>query len=192
MPNGPDTLAKLIDQIVAQVQSDEVQLGDLVESIGQASFTALLLMPAIILVTPLSGIPLFSSVIGILIFLVATQMLFRRKHLWLPRWILHRTASAQRVKAALARIRPAMVWLDRHTAERLTVLVHRPIIFIPQILCAASGLVMPLFELVPFSSTLLGLAVALLSLGMLARDGWFILLGFMPYGTLAFLLASAN
>jgi len=192
MLDGPYTLAKLIDEIVAQVPNDGVQVGDLIEAVGQAGFTALLLIFSIIIVTPLSGIPLFSSVMGIIIFLVATQALFRRQHLWLPRWILRRGASTERVKTALAHVRPAMAWLDRHTAERLTIFVHRPVIFVPQILCAASGLVMPLFELVPFSSTLLGLSVALLSLGMLARDGCFILLGFVPYGALAFLIVWVN
>jgi len=192
MQDRPDTLAKLMDDISAQVQSDEVQLGSLVEAIGQASFTTLLLMPSVALVTPLSGIPLFSSLMGILIFLVSIQMLLRREHLWLPKWILRRKASGARVRAALDRIRPVMVWLDRHTCERLTIFMRRPPIYIPQILCAASGLVMPLFELVPFSSSLIGMAITLLSLGMLARDGLFILLGFVPYGALAFLIFSAS
>jgi hypothetical protein len=61
------------------------------------------------------------------------------------------------------------------------VFVHRPLIFIPQTFCVLSGLMMPFLEFVPFSSSLVGAAVALLAFGMLARDGLFVMLGLALY-----------
>jgi len=40
---------------------------------------------------------------------------------------------------------------------------------------------MPFSEFVPFSSSLIGGAVALLAFGMLARDGLFVILGLAVY-----------
>jgi len=40
---------------------------------------------------------------------------------------------------------------------------------------------MPFLEFVPFSSSLIGSAVALLAFGMLARDGLFVIFGLTVY-----------
>ena len=50
---------------------------------------------------------------------------------------------------------------------------------------------MPLLEFVPFSSSIMGVGVALLALGILTRDGIVILLGLVPYGVVGWLITSA-
>ncbi len=170
-----------MDRVIEATHKEQVDINDLVQSIGHASFSPLLLFPAIAVATPLSGIPLFSTLMGVLIFLVAVQMLLRRDQLWLPQWLLRRKTNSSRVRSVFQRLRPALVWLDTHTYARLTSFVHRPFIFISQILCVLSGLMMPLLEFVPFSSSLVGGAVALLAFGMLARDGLFVMLGLTVY-----------
>lgn len=174
-------LVNIVDRIVATTEREQVAVDDLVQAVGHASFTPVLLIPALAVVSPLSGIPLFSATMGMLIFLVSVQMLLRRDRLWLPEWLLRRKTGSARVRSVFLRLRPAMAWLDAHTYARLTAFVHRPLIFIPQMFCVLSGLVMPFLEFVPFSSSLVGGAVALLAFGMLARDGLFVLLGLALY-----------
>jgi hypothetical protein len=77
--------------------------------------------------------------------------------------------------------RPAE-WVDRHTGKRLTMLVRPPMDRLIYLACALCGAAMPLLELVPFSSSLLGAAVVLLSLTVLARDGLLALAGFLVIG----------
>nr|WP_256327092.1 exopolysaccharide biosynthesis protein [Roseicitreum antarcticum] len=170
-----------VNRILAATDKEQVSVEDLVQAIGHASFTPVLLIPAIAVASPLSGIPMFSALMGILIFLVSLQMLLRRDRLWLPKWLLNRKTSSARVRLVFERLRPAMTWLDAHTYARLTAFVHRPLIFIPQTLCVLSGLIMPFLEFVPFSSSLVGGAVALLAFGMFARDGLFVMLGLALY-----------
>lgn len=189
MLKGQRSLTRIIDQIMALTDEDRVSLDRLIDVIGHASFTPLLLIPAVAVATPLSGIPLFSTTMGFLIFLVSIQMLLRRDHLWFPQWLLKRDADSERVKTTFERIRPVMRWLDKHTHRRLSYLVHRPLIFIPQILCVLTGVAMPFLEFVPFSSSLAGVAVALLAFGMFARDGLFIVLGIAPYAGLLWLIS---
>lgn len=174
-------LTTVLDRVVAATHKDEVDIDDLVQAIGHAGFTPVLLLPALAVATPLSGIPLFSTLMGMLIFLVALQMLLRRDQLWLPQWLLRRKTNGARVRSAFEWVRPAVTWLDAHTYARLTAFVHRPLIFIPQIMCVISGLAMPFLEFVPFSSSLVGGAVALLAFGMLARDGLFVMFGLSLY-----------
>ncbi len=185
----PASLPEIIDRVLAAAQAETTDIRTILQSFGRASFTPALLLPAMAVATPLSGIPLFSSLMGILIALVAAQMLARRRHLWLPNWILSRQIKGHVLGQAFARIRPVAVWIDRRTAQRFRIFFHRPLIFVPQLICLISGLIMPFLEFVPFSSSVVGVGVAVLTLGMLARDGVVILIGLLPYGVLAWLVA---
>lgn len=174
-------LVGIVDRIIETAHQEDVTVDDIVHAFGRASFAPVLLIPAIAVVSPLSGIPLFSSFMGLLIFLISVQMLLRREQLWLPGWLLRRRTNSARVRTVFLKLRPMCVWLDAHTYSRLVAFVHRPLIFIPQTLCVISGLVMPFLEFVPFSASFVGAAVTLLAFGMLARDGLFVMLGVTLY-----------
>ncbi len=188
MPSRTANLTSVLDQIEHAEGSPRITVGEVVELTGQVSFAPLLIVPAIALVTPLSGIPLFSSAMGIIIFLVSVQMLFRREKLWLPKWILDLKAPRPRVHAMFRWIHPFVDWLDRRTHSRLTLLTHRPFVFVPQCLCVLSGMVLPMMELIPFSSSLMGLSVALLGIGIFTRDGILLMLALIPYALIAALV----
>ncbi|WP_224816892.1 exopolysaccharide biosynthesis protein [Hasllibacter sp. MH4015] len=184
----PASLPEIIDRVLDAARDEVTDIRTILQSFGRASFTPVLLLPAIAVATPLSGIPLFSSVMGIFIALVSAQMLARRRHLWLPDWILARQITGKRLKAAFTRLRPIAVWIDARTAQRFRIVSHRPLIFIPQLVCLVSGLMMPALEFVPFSSSVVGIGVAILALGMLSRDGVVIVLGLVPYAGVAWLI----
>jgi len=185
---APASLPEIIDRVIATAEAEVVDLEAMIAAFGRASFTPILLLPALAVATPLSGIPLFSSLMGIMIALVSFQMLLRRRSLWLPQWVLRRQVKGDLVRRAFARIRPVTVWIDRHTAERFGAFVSVPFVFVPQALCFVSGLIMPLLEFVPFSSSTLGVGISLLALGMLTRDGVLTLIGLLPYGGVAWLV----
>jgi len=180
--NGSDlrSLSAIIDRAMDEARRDQVAVGDIVEAFGSASFVPLLLVPAVAVVTPLSGIPAFSSLCGIAIFLISVQWLIGRECVWLPQWIMRRDLSGDRVGKALTNIRPWAARLDRHTRKRLSFLFRRPFRVLPQLSCTLFGAMMPFLELVPFSSSLLGAAVTLLALSMLTRDGLYALIALLP------------
>ncbi len=161
----------VLDRACTAMEEDEVTVDRLVGSLGRASFQPLLMLPALAVVTPLSGIPLFSSACGLMIFLVAAQMLAGRSHVHVPRWLGRRTVRPGRLRSAFEKLQTAAQWIDRHSAPRMQILVRPPFSKISQAFCALAGLTMPLLEFVPLTSSLLGAVVALLSVSMLARDG---------------------
>jgi len=175
------SLMAILETIENAQGEAKITVGEIVELIGRVSFAPLLVVPAVALVSPLSGIPLFSTTMGIIIFLVAIQMMLKRKSLWLPGWVLRMRASRQFVRSAFEKSHSFVRWLDRRTETRLTILAHEPLVFFPQLLCVLSGLILPFMELVPFSSSMIGMAVALLGIGIFARDGAFIMIAMLPY-----------
>lgn len=188
-----ESLSGYVETVVYTADKESVSVGEIVEAEQNVSLLPLLMLPAVALVSPLSGIPLFSTAMGIMIFLVSLQMVAGRRAVWLPRWIRNLWANGDHVKNAFNWVKPLTRWLDEHTNARLRALSRMPFVLVPQVLCLFSGLIIPFLELVPFSSSLIGLGVTLLALGMLARDGVILLLASIPYaaaGWIIFTIAS--
>ncbi len=154
-----------------------VSLGHVATVFGATAYVPVLIVPALIVFSPLSGIPFLPSIFGLMIALVALQMIIGKRSLWLPTWIMRREVSADQLQKALNWLKPAASWLDRTAKRRFLVLTAQPLVLIPQLACVFCGLIMPFLELVPFSSSLLAAAVICFSVSFLARDGVFVVIG---------------
>ncbi|QBX33316.1 exopolysaccharide biosynthesis protein [Paracoccus liaowanqingii] len=179
------TITAMTDRVREAASDETISVAQITAALGRDSLPPNLMIPALAVVSPLSGVPLFSSVCGLLIALISAQMLLGRDHVWLPGFLMRRKLGAARVRGALDWMRRPAGFLDRITAERLTVLVRRPMRWITQALCLCCGLLMPFLELIPFTSSMMGVVVSLLAFGMLARDGLFTALGLLAIGGLA-------
>lgn len=179
--DGAVSVAHPVRDVVARLDEmsgdEHVPMHALICAFGQTSFVPALMVPALLVVSPLSGIPFFSSLCGITIALIAVQMLWRRDHLSLPGFVMRRQVPGKRLHAAMHRIEWIADWLDRHSRERFTSLISRNGRTVPQVLCLLSGASMPFLEIMPFSSSILGAAVLCFALGLLAHDGLFVLIG---------------
>lgn len=171
------TIQELLEAAGDASDGDRTTVGQIVESLGENSLTPNLIFVALAVVSPLSGIPLFSSICGITIALISMQMLVGRDHLWLPSFVMARQIDSGKLDRALQALRRPAGWLDRITRPRLRLLVRGPVRKLTQALCMICGMTMPFLEVVPFTSTLLGAVVSLLAFGTLARDGLFTVLG---------------
>jgi hypothetical protein len=175
------SMTEVLDRAIAAAAREDVCVGHLAEAFGRAGFLPVMMLPAAAVVSPLSGIPLFSSICGITIFLIAVQLLFGRNCIWLPRWLKQRHISGPRLQKGLARIKPFAGWLDSHAHSRLGFLFRVPLWFLLPVTCAFAGVCMPFLELLPFTSSFLGMTVLLISLAMLTRDGLWVLVAMVPF-----------
>jgi hypothetical protein len=75
------------------------------------------------------------------------------------------------------------------TRPRLEILVKPPFSIIPEMLCMLCGLLMPVLELVPLSSSILATAVTFFAVALIVRDGLVALIGILIFtGAMATLL----
>lgn len=174
--NG-NPVGDILNRLRSMQDAPQITLGDLLRGFGAASFVPALMVPALIVVSPLSGIFFLPTLCGLTMALIAAQMLIGRAHLWLPGVILARGLSGDRIRRMVARLEGWGRWVDRHTRPRLTVLVRWPLSLLAPAGCVISGLSMPFLELVPFSSSILGAAIVCFSVSILSRDGVFVLAG---------------
>ncbi|MEQ8255473.1 MULTISPECIES: exopolysaccharide biosynthesis protein [Roseovarius] len=177
----PETSSKpitaIIDRLEDTTDRDQVTLRCMIEAFGKSSFTTAMCVPALLVASPLSGIPLFSSACGLLIASIAAQMLVGRDHLWLPAFVMNRSIGNGKMLAALRRLHRIGERIDAITRPRLRPLMTRPFRKLYQALCVLCGVLMVFLEIVPFSSSVLGMATIFFATAIIVRDGVLACLG---------------
>jgi hypothetical protein len=179
----------ILDRMRAAMTHPSVTVETLVRAMDPAVQPVLLLLPALVLVSPLSGIPGLSSLGGLTIALVALQILLGRPAIWFPAFVLRRHLSADRLLRALDRLdRPAR-FIDRRSVARAGWFFAFPGRPLALVTCAVCGLTMPFLELVPFSATTLAMVVTILAAALLVRDGLLAALGLSGFALAILILA---
>ncbi len=191
MDESPQNLEQLLKHVDGLAEGQEqVSMRTVVDSIGRRSFGPLLLIMGVVLFSPLSGIPGMAIFAGIFVMLIALQMLFGRSNFWLPAFILDRSVPRDRLEKAINWVLPTARRIDRLIKPRLNFMLHPSSTFLIAGLCVAVAAGLPFLELVPFSSSIVGLALAILGLALVARDGLLVLIAVCLIVTAAGLLLS--
>ena len=185
----PESIEDVLDCVEEAGDGEKrVAVSDIVARIGDEAFPPLMLVPALVIVSPLSIIFGAATFCAAIIALIAFQMAIGRQRLWLPAFILDRTLSHRKLDRAVHWLsRPAHA-VDKLTRNRLSVLVEAPLDRVWAALCLLLSLVIPFFELVPMSATIIASAIALFALAMLAKDGILALLGLAILGGACWLM----
>lgn len=172
-------LTEVVDHLDDVATQETVRVSDILSDFGSASFAAVLLILSVILVSPLSGVPLLSTTVGLCIATVAAQGAVGRQKLWLPDRLLRSQFSTQKMSSGMGRLQQLAHWIDRRTARRLAPLVGGAGARILYGVSALFGLILPALELVPFSSSLIGAGIALVATGLLVKDGLIAMIGLL-------------
>ena len=188
-PDHP--LTDIVDRMADTAQGERVTVGQTLEAFGRRSYLPLLIVPSLAVMSPLSGVPLMSSLCGVVIAIISAQMIFPGLgSLWIPDVVARRNVSGRRARAAIAKLWKVARWLDGRAHARLSWLIEPPGRTVLEVVCLLCGLAMPFLELIPFSSSIAGSAVLLISAGLLTRDGLFALAGLIVPSVFGILLAA--
>jgi hypothetical protein len=187
-PKSPNPIQNIVHRVRQVSGGPSVTVGDIVRAMDPSIQPILLLLPALILVSPLSGIPGLSSLGGLTIALVAAQILWGRSDIWLPDFVLRRHLPAARLARSLDRIERFAAFIDRRSNARAEWLLAFPVRQLALATCISCGVAMPFLELVPFSATTLAVVVSILAAGLLVRDGVLVAIGLSGFGFAIFLI----
>lgn len=172
------TLAAALHRTAAGLTGETITLRLLMERVGEQGlllFCGLLALPFLI---PVS-IPGISTAFGVVIILIGVGVTLNRVP-WLPRRLMERPLTRERLLAALEKGASAFARLERWIKPRLPALTDSLVINRLNGLALIAGGVLLLvpFGFVPLSNTIPAVAVLCLVLGMAQRDGVFILAGY--------------
>ncbi len=181
-------LSDVLDALQDSIEGDHVTVEHVMHKLGNKSFAALILVFSLVSASPASAIPGITAIVGLIVALLAAQMIAGRRCPWLPGFIRHRRLAAGKVCKGIAWLRKPVHFVERFLGERLTFWLHRPWLWVPLVMVLVLGLCMPFMEVVPTSGSLASAVIALFAAGLMTRDGALVLLSFgmlLVLGTVA-------
>jgi hypothetical protein len=155
---------------------------DMLDRVGERSFGAALLVPSLILVSPLSIIPLMPTIGGLVILTISIQAFFGRDHLWLPKVLASRQLSGPQLKRAVNYLRKPAAWLDRKSRHRLRFLSAPPMDRIALLAVMVVAATWPFLEILPMFTSISAGGVALIAFALMVRDGFVLIGGYTVLG----------
>ena len=165
-------LSDLLQALAQREGAARVSIQDLLHALGDRALGALIFLFAFPNVLPLP--PGTSFILGApLVFLVGQLMLSLPP--WLPHFIGKRSMARQDFAALVTRIVPWLVRAEKLLRPRLQVLTSE---VMERVIGAVSLLLAVLLVLpIPFGNMLPALAISCMALGLLERDGVWVVLG---------------
>ena len=181
-------VSDILSDLVNAAAGDRVPVGTFVDALGERAFGLLQLVFSLPNAVGLGAVPGLSSVFGVPQMFLATQMIIGLQHPWLPDWLRHRSVARQDLQTLLVRAMPHLVRVERVLRPRLLALSSPLAERLLGLLFLVLAITVSLP--IPFGNQPPAIAMALLSLGLIERDGVYILIGLLA-AALAIAIAAA-
>jgi hypothetical protein len=171
-PTGKAALSDVLQALAHDESRDRISVSDLLAALGDRALAALLFVFAVPNVLPVP--PGTSSLLGAPLVFLAAQLAFGLRP-WLPSVIASRSMSRSDFATLVRRIGPWLGRAERLLRPRAVLLALPPMEYLVGLVCLLLSVVLVLP--VPLGNMLPALAISLLALGVLERDGLWILAG---------------
>jgi len=172
-------LSAALREVTASLPPETVSLRALLKLVGEQGLLLMCSLLSVPFLIPVS-IPGVKTVFGLAIILLSVAVTLNSVP-WLPRRLLDRPLPTGALRQAFLAQAQLVTRLERFVRPRWTILTASPAINLVHglALVLAGVLLMSPLGLLPFSNTLPAIAVLLLSLGLLERDGVVIAAGYL-------------
>lgn len=183
----PPRLSEILTTLARDESRERISVHDMVETMRARAFGALLLIFAFpnILPTP----PGTAGILGLPLLFLSAQMMLGLDP-WLPGFIARRSMARSTFQTLVERITPWLSRAERLLRARMELLAHPRAQRLLGALCliVSVALVLP----VPFANLVPSVALCIIGLGVLERDGLWIVLGVLAaFGSLAYVAGLA-
>ena len=171
---GADRLSAILTAIASAQDNDRISVGDLLEALKRRALGALMFIFAVPTALPMP--PGVSAVLGAPLLFLTVQLMLGMQP-WLPRIITERSLSRVDFEKVVKTVAPWLARAEGIMRPRLTFLAHRPFVYLVGLVCLLMAIV--LFLPIPLGNMLPSVAICIMALGLLERDGVWICIGLM-------------
>ncbi len=172
-PRAQTRTSDLLIQLANASDSEEISVGELLEALSDRAFGIVMLVLALPCSVPF--IYVIPQVVSVPMLLIALQISAGRHTLWMPEKLKARTFPRSAFKSLAARAQKYLGWAEAISAPRLTFLTKGGAerIFGLFMIVFAISIALPF----PLTNTTPGIAVVIMSVGFIERDGLMVLVG---------------
>lgn len=183
----PDSLSEVFQRLVDPARGQKISLREILDELGERGYGALIVLLCLPNFLPFS-VPGFSALTGLPIAFFCLLLLLGVKKPWLPAALMDRSVDRSSYASVVTRFVPWLVKMEGWVKPRLPALTSTAgervigLVGIPVAILLAAP--------IPFGNPPPAIALALLALGVLERDGRCVMLGYAA-SALAFGLVGA-
>ena len=187
-------LEGILDRAREAAGGDQVDLKDLVQAFGDRAFGPVMILCSLFLMTPIGMIPGLPAAFGLVVIIFALQLLFRRKYPWMPEILRKVEISDSALEKTQKKVSPILRKIDSFIHPRLPWVTSGPMQILTALLAIVLSITLVPLGVVPFGVVAPAFIIGLLGLGITARDGVLIIIGFVlslgvAYGVTNLILA---
>ena len=169
VPEGVEEVLGQLDDLTTK--SGKVCISDVLDDFGGRSFGPFIMLPALLELTPVGGIPGVPTFLAALIALVTVQLLIGKEHIWMPGLLQNRAVESKKLHKGIGKLRGVAHWLDEHSHGRLKPMAQGVWVKIAALVVILLCMTVPPLEVLPFASSGPMLAIAAIGLALTVRDG---------------------
>jgi hypothetical protein len=170
----PTRTSTLLRDFAATVTTERITIGEIVAALGDRGLGVLIAIFAIPNMLP-SAVPLGNTAVGIFPLIFAVHLAFGFDRLMLPAFVANRSITTGTFKALVPRVADVLSWFERLLKPRLPGVTGLSIERIVGVICIVFALITMIP--IPFAHNVPALALVLIGLGLIERDGLAIIIG---------------
>jgi hypothetical protein len=188
-PSAPprrECFSVLLDRIEALARANghapSISVRQVLAVVGRRAYGPLLLAVGLFSISPATIVPGMTWLSAAVVLVLALQMMIGARHPWLPRRTLDANVSPSLLLATARNARPWARGVDAVLKPRLLGLSEPPFVNLAGALVALMALATFPLGLIPVAPLAPGITIALIGLGLTARDGLVLLVAglFVP------------
>lgn len=174
LPPGEVPLSHILEAVLSERASDTLTVGELAERMQERGFGLVIVLLSLVTMIPVLP-PGSAAMVGFLYVVGGMQMAAGLRRPWLPRRLSDYRLSRRAVEGLRHRGVSLLQRVERFSRPRWTPLGDESLLRACSVVVLLMGVV--LFLPLPFLNTLPGLSMLALGVGLMNRDGAFLLAG---------------
>lgn len=173
---GKENLTGLLRTLIAKAGQGHLTLGTVIDTFGRRAYAPLICVLALVLVSPIGGLPGATAIFGTVIALLGVESFFMARP-WMPYFLRARSIRGSDARRALHKIIPYVEKYEPFLRARWRWMTRSALQHAATALIVVMALSSYALGLIPGGLILPGLAMAILSIAQFHHDGLWMALG---------------
>lgn len=177
--NTSDILESLVNENGQNQQEDTISLDSIKNLLHERGFGVILAVVTIPLCVPIPVPPGYTTIFSIPVFFICVQMILGLNAPWLPKKLGQKKIKKSFLKMAIFKVTPILRKIEKFLKPRLTDIPPK----YWEKFTGVASFILNIFVFLPIplplSNFLPGVAILIMAIGLIGRDGVMILIGFV-------------
>jgi hypothetical protein len=165
-----------LKEIIGNTDEETINIGQLKEKMQSASYALLMLVFCLPLLIPIPT-PGLSAIVSIPLVFLTFQLMIGKESPWFPKKISNISLKISDIKKVTEKLEPSIKKLEKFLKPRLEILLNKKAQNFIGAFCffLSTLIILP----IPFGNVIPAIAIFIISLGLLQKDGVFVIVGIL-------------